>query len=403
MQIQIPARSDRLHEGQLRIIESAKRFNVVMCGRRFGKTILGEQLAVECALAGGPVGWFAPNYRLLDEPMRDLAGMLAPVTTEFNKQDKRLILSTGGCIDFWTCEGDEPGRSRAYKLVIIDEAAFVPRLKQLWDGPIRPTLTDHRGTAWFLTTPYGHNDATQLFSRGESNTDGWASFRARTIDNPYISPEDVEDARRELPPEVFAQEYEGTPAANAGNPFDVQALSAIEGGCEDAGDVVAWGVDLAKSHDWTVACGLDSAGRVTELHRWQSDWSSTEDRLSRLLKSTPALVDSTGVGDPIVERLVKRLGSSVEGFKFSATSKQELMRGLVATIQAHEIRVPPCWLMNELRSFRYEYTATGVRYAAPSGMNDDGVCALALAVKRRGSASADTGFRFRVIDYANNF
>jgi hypothetical protein len=403
MNIQIPARSDRLHRGQLRIIEAAKRFNVVICGRRFGKSILGEQIAVEGALAGYPIGWFAPNYRLLDEPMRDIASMLLPVTTQFNKQDKRLFLATGGCIDFWSCDSDEPGRSRAYKTVILDEAAFIANLKQLWDGPIRPTLTEHGGSAWFLSTPYGHNDAMELFARGESGVDGWASFRAKTIDNPYISKDEVENARRELPPDVFAQEYEGIPAANAGNPFGVEALAAIEGSCEGAGKVVAWGVDLAKSQDWTVACGLDSSGRVSELHRWQADWASTEDRLVALLGGVPAMVDSTGVGDPVVERLVAKLGASVQGFKFTAPSKQDLMRGLVAAVQAKEIRVPPCWLMNELRSFRYEYTATGVRYAAPSGMNDDGVCALALAVKRRGSASADTGFRFRVIDYANNF
>lgn len=36
--------------------------------------------------------------------------------------------------------------------------------------------------------------------------------------------------------------------------------------------------------------------------------------------------------------------------------------------------------MNELESFEYEYTRTGVRYTAPEGMHDDCVMALALAV-----------------------
>jgi hypothetical protein len=38
----------------------------------------------------------------------------------------------------------------------------------------------------------------------------------------------------------------------------------------------------------------------------------------------------------------------------------------------------------ELETFEYEYTRTGVRYSAPEGLHDDCVCALALAVHKRG-------------------
>ena len=39
-------------------------------------------------------------------------------------------------------------------------------------------------------------------------------------------------------------------------------------------------------------------------------------------------------------------------------------------------------LIEELESFEYEYTRTGVRYSAPQGCHDDTVCALALAWKK---------------------
>ena len=41
-------------------------------------------------------------------------------------------------------------------------------------------------------------------------------------------------------------------------------------------------------------------------------------------------------------------------------------------------------IVNELESFEYEYTRTGVRYAAAQGMHDDAVCALALANHKAG-------------------
>ena len=41
---------------------------------------------------------------------------------------------------------------------------------------------------------------------------------------------------------------------------------------------------------------------------------------------------------------------------------------------------------DELETFEYVYTRTGVRYSAPDGLHDDCVCALALAVHARTGA-----------------
>lgn len=73
----------------------------------------------------------------------------------------------------------------------------------------------------------------------------------------------------------------------------------------------------------------------------------------------------------------------VEGFKFSAQSKQMLMEGLSLAINRREIRYPDGVAVNELSNFEYQYTATGVRYSAPPGLTDDVVCALALARQKR--------------------
>jgi hypothetical protein len=100
----------------------------------------------------------------------------------------------------------------------------------------------------------------------------------------------------------------------------------------------------------------------------------------------PALVDSTGVGDPIVEALQRRERGVYEGFKFSATSKQQIMEGLAMALQRRALAIYDPVLLSELESFEYEYTRTGCRYEAPAGFHDDGVCALALAQHHRRSA-----------------
>jgi hypothetical protein len=57
-----------------------------------------------------------------------------------------------------------------------------------------------------------------------------------------------------------------------------------------------------------------------------------------------------------------------------------MMEGLALAIAAGEVRYPDGVIRNELDEFEYEYTRTGVKYSAPSGLHDDCVCALALAV-----------------------
>lgn len=369
------------HTYQRQILNEAARYNVLQCGRRFGKTMLGVMLAATPAIQGYPVGWFAPTYKLLAEPWADLNAMLAPIILRTNKQEQQIELTTGGTLDFWTLNDPSPdaGRGRKYKRAIIDEYSLVRALEEGWNAAIRPTLTDLQGDAWFLGTPKGRGYSHNLYLRGQHGERNWKSWRFRTVDNPHIKSEEVEEARASMPSAVFEQEYEGVPAEDRNNPFGIAAIAACVGELSDD-EVVAWGVDLAKSQDWTVAIGLDEAGRVAAFERWQGPWNSTLDRLRALVGSTPALLDGTGVGDPIVESLQKDF-PNIEGFKFTSASKQQLMERLAVAIHKQEVTFPAGVIQDELETFEYEYTRTGVRYTAPEGLHDDAVCALALALK----------------------
>ena len=133
--------------------------------------------------------------------------------------------------------------------------------------------------------------------------------------------------------------------------------------------------------DCTVGVGLDQHGLTCRLQRFQMPWQETLATIRTETGTVKALVDATGVGDPIVEAL-QRGQRNFEGFKFTSQSKQALMEGLAVAIQHGDVGYPMGWLTTELESFEYVYTRTGVRYSAPEGMHDDGVCALALAVRQ---------------------
>jgi len=364
---------NRPHAGQERVLNEARRFNVLCCGRRFGKSALAVNLLAEMALGGHPAGYFTPTYKLLDGTYTECVTALSPLIARKNEH-QFIELITGGRIEFWTLENELAGRSRKYKRVIVDEAAFTKDLLKRWNEAIRPTLTDLKGDGWFMSTPKGKNDFFRFFNKANDDA-RWAAWQMPTSTNPYIDPEEIEDARHDLPELAFSQEYLAEFNDNVANPFGHAYIQQCTYPLSNL-PAVCYGVDLAKSFDFTVIIGLDKNGSVCHFDRFQMDWRST----TRKILDLPAVsiaIDSTGVGDPIGEDIARQ--RPVELFKFTSQSKQQIMEGLAVAIQKREVTFPAGPIVTELENFEYEYTRTGVRYTAPPGLHDDCVCALAMA------------------------
>jgi hypothetical protein len=359
------------HINQKKILECDRRFIVVMCGRRFGKSELSQILSISEAIKGGQVAYITPTYKLAKAFFERLT---AALPFKNNISNLKIYCPNNGSIEFYTGERLDNLRGRKFHLVIIDEAAFIPDLESGWQNSIRPTLTDYEGKAVFLSTPRGKNFFYSMFMKQGEND--WQSFKFSTYDNPYINTREIDEARLQLPEVVFEQEYLANPSENSANPFG----NAYIKNCirpVSSQQIVAYGIDLAKSVDFTVIIGLDNGGNVAYFDRFQMDWHNTKETIRRL-PIAPILADSTGVGDPILEDL-KREGINIEGLKFTSQSKQQLMEGLAQAIQQGKISYPEGVIVDELDIFEYQFTANGVRYSAPSGFHDDCVVALALA------------------------
>jgi hypothetical protein len=362
------------HKGQQQVINEARRFNALCCGRRWGKSALAVNLLSEPAISGYPVGYFTPTYKLLDGTYNECLLALEPIVKRKNEH-QFIELITGGRIEFWSLENELAGRSRKYKRSIVDEAAFAKNLWKTWTESIRPTLTDLKGDAFFLSTPKGKNDFYKLFMRGKQEEANWASWQMSTYTNPYIDPAEIDDAKTDLPALAFSQEYMAEFNENVANPFGASAIQQCTFPLS-ALPPVCFGIDLAKSFDFTVVIGLDKNGNVCFFERWQSDWRTTVQRILDL-PNVPIAIDSTGVGDPIAEDIARI--KDVEMFKFTSQSKQQIMEGLALVIQSRLITFPEGHITDELSNFEFEYTRTGVKYSAPTGLHDDCVCSLALA------------------------
>ena len=362
------------HSTQLPVLESNSRFITLMCGRRWGKSLVSQVIAITEALKGKSVAYVTPTFLLSKVFFNELLKLLPESQYKANRSDLILEFRTGGMIRFFTGTRLDSFRGLKFHKVIIDEASFIPDLENGWLNSIRPTLTDYQGGAIFLSTPKGTNYFYSLFMKGGEQD--WESFKFSTYDNPTIPASEIDAAKFQLPHSVFEQEYMANPAENSANPFGSEfikkCISPISGRIP-----VCFGIDVAKSVDWTVIIGLDDLGYVCYFDRFQMDWHNTKENIKRLPKAH-ALIDSTGVGDPVLEDL-QRSGMQIEGLRFTSSSKQQLMEGLSSAIQQKLIRYPEGVIVDELNIFEYIFTNTGVRYSAPSGFHDDCVMALALA------------------------
>jgi len=366
------------HDAQRAVLESAARFRVLMCGRRFGKSLISQDISIESGIEGKYIAYITPNYQLGKIFFHEVLKLLPNTIYSKNESDLVINFITGGSIRFFTGERLDAMRGLKFHLVIIDEASYIPNLEEGWQNSIRPTLTDFKGKAIFLSTPKGRNFFYSLYMKG--GEPGWESFKFTTYDNPHIEKSEIDDAREQLPHAVFEQEYMANPMENAANPFGSSYINAC---VKPLSKNVPryWGVDLAKSVDWTVLIGLDSGGDVCRFYRFQKDWLQTRQTIIDIIpKDDPIIIDSTGNGDPIVEDLQRHF-NAMYGFKFTSASKQPLMEGLASSIQKVEIGYPDGVIKNELDIFEYVFTSYGVRYSAPDGFHDDCVYALALANK----------------------
>ena len=375
--MEVEIKLNKPHKAQQQVLSEAKRFNVLCCGRRWGKSKTAVNLLSETALEGLPAGYFTPTYKLLEGTFDDCLKALNPIIAR-KHENQKIELVTGGSIEFWSLDNPFAGRSRKYKRAICDEIAFARNFWESWTESIRPTLTDLKGDAWFMSTPKGKNDFFKLYMRGKSGEPNWMSWQMPTSSNPFIDPLELVDAKADLPALAYAQEYEAQFNDNAANPFGQQYIEQCTYPLSTL-PAVCYGIDLAKSHDWTVVIGLDNNGTVCYFERFQRDWRGTIQHVMNLPR-VPVIIDSTGVGDPIGEEIGRHRDSEL--FKFSQTSKQQLMEGLAAAIQQRKIGFPKGHITDELNNFEYEYTRTGVRYSAPAGLHDDCVMALALAWKK---------------------
>ncbi|CAB4130415.1 hypothetical protein UFOVP119_39 [uncultured Caudovirales phage] len=380
-----PAQSKAIFEC-LDIEGNPARYAVIEASTKAGKTVGCAAWIVEQAIMNGGVNrnfwWIAPVYPQAKIAYRRIKAGLPIGSFVANEQDLTIrLIPTFSTI--WFKSGEKPDNLYGEDVyaAVIDEGS---RLREEAWIAVRSTLTATRGPIRIIGNVKGRSNwHYRLARKAEAGAIGYAYAKLTAYDavaGGVLDAAEIEDAKRALPEAVFRELYLAEPSDDGGNPFGLKHIDACIAPLSTSRPE-AIGIDLAKSHDWCVAIGLDRNGQCCGFERWQAPWETTERKILDLIAHVPTLIDSTGVGDPIVERLQSKR-HSVEGYKFSSQSKQRLMEGLAVAIQSGGVKYPDGPIKHELDVFEYKYTRTGAVYSAPEGLHDDCVVALALAVEQ---------------------
>lgn len=189
------------------------RFVVAALSRRQGKTYIANIIGQLTALVPNTnVLIMSPNYSLSQisfDLQRSLIKHFDLEVARDNAKDKIIELTNGSTIRMGSVNQVDSTVGRSYDLIIFDEAALGEAGMDAFNVALRPTLDKPNSKCIFISTPRGRNNwFSEFYQRGYNNEyDNWCSIRATYHENPRISMEDIEEAKKGMSKAEFNQEY----------------------------------------------------------------------------------------------------------------------------------------------------------------------------------------------------
>lgn len=390
------------HPAQEQILRDKHQFITIVAGRRFGKTKAMAFSTIHYAITHPESIQFilAPSYNQANIMFWEVVTLLSKsilihlVERTYKTPFSKIVFKNGSEVHARSTTKPEYLRGHKAHRVVLDEAAYIP--DDVVSQVVEPMLADFNGSWIKIGTPFGKNHFYDTYLKGQSEEfPDYSSYRFPSTANPHISHEFIEKKKREYGENsiIFRTEYLAEFVEDQNAVFrwaDIQknvnnSIELIERATHISRQYVI-GCDLAKYQDYTVIIVLDVTEKPYKLVHFERfnrrPYAEVIMRLQDLHKKfnhARVLVDSTGVGDPILEELQSSIGA--EGYVFTSKSKVQLIQRLQACLENGDVRYPYIEeLIKELQFFEYQLTRTGVKMEARSGFHDDCVIALALAV-----------------------
>lgn len=196
---------------QQEIHDQLLRWSVVVCHRRFGKTVFAiNHLLKDCLTSSKErprYAYLAPTYKQAKTIAWDYLQHYSRVipNIQINQSELRIDYPNGGRIQLFGCDTPDALRGIYLDGCILDEYAQMP--SSLFGEVLRPALSDRQGWALFIGTPKGKNAFYDLYSQAEKS-EKWFTVVHKASDTQIVPEEELEDARSIMTEEEYEQEYE---------------------------------------------------------------------------------------------------------------------------------------------------------------------------------------------------
>lgn len=199
------------HKNQEKILKDNKRFKVIVCGRRFGKTTYAINYLIEEALINKGTQYFyiAPTYRQAkmiawDMLVRSFNMLPKELQGKLNESELYCTVGNGSRIDIKGADNPDALRGVGLDGAVLDEYADMK--KNVFGEIIEPALLDKAGWCHFIGTPRGFNHFHELYTWAQDEED-YSTYHFTSYDNPLLPSKEIDRIRRKVSDDTFAQEY----------------------------------------------------------------------------------------------------------------------------------------------------------------------------------------------------
>ena len=384
------------HPDQRRVINAIEenpqaKYITLVTGRQWGKTLLGENMLLKWALTtpNSNLMWLSPIYKQSKKVMDHISNAIGgtSVVSSINKSELEIKLTNGSKLLFRSAEREDNLRGLTLDYLIVDESAFIK--DTVWDNVLKQTVLVRGKRVLFISTPKGKNFLYSLSLRGDDpNQDKYLSLRGTSFDTPYISDEELYEARDTLPEDIYRQEILAEFIDSGGEVFkDIDRYCTIPQFNTPNTKKTYAGLDLGRSNDFTVLTILDEDGNVVFIYRDRhKPWTEIVNNVIKHVKryNSTLFIEVNNVGDVIYEQ-VKKEYNNTHPFVTTNSSKQNIVEDLIYGVNSGNLMLPTkdCFspLYHELRVFTFEYNpkSRSIKYGAQDGHHDDCVMSLAIA------------------------
>ena len=231
MQIRIPY-TPRKFQNYLHQRIRDYRWSVLVCHRRFGKTVCMINHLLMAALtskvSNPRYAYIAPTFKQAKSIAWDYIKQFTHKIpgVRFNETELRVDLPNKARITLLGSENCDGLRGIYLDGCVIDEYANVN--DRLFPEIIRPALSDRKGFCIFIGTPQGmNNNFYELFQHAKG-ADDWFYFKAKASETKVVDQDELTKAKEVMGENKFKQEFECDWIANIEGSIYGKTLAKIE-------------------------------------------------------------------------------------------------------------------------------------------------------------------------------